>query len=118
MRHVPLFRYAALATLAAAACAGAQADEFYGGMYAHPLVGGASSRQDVRKATVESRGDLRRQSPRYDVERDYPPNLAVMGAAPAEPRTLTRDEVRRETMRAMRNGTIPKGEAIGYPYAR
>lgn len=117
MRHAPLLRFAALATLAAAGFATAHADEFYGGMYAQPLIG-SSSRQDVRKATLEDRGDLRRQSPRYAVERDYPPNLAVMGAGPSGPRTLTRDEVRRETLRAMRSGTIPQGEAIGYPYAR
>lgn len=114
MKHATLLT---LAALAAAAGATARADEFYGGMYAQPLVG-STSRQAVRQDTVQTRSALDRQSPHYDVERDYPPNLAVMGGPTAGPRDLTRDEVRRETMRAMREGTIPSGEAIGYPYWR
>ena len=100
--------------------ASVSADEFYGGMFARPLIGEAE-REDVRGSFMESRARRAEHLPRYHVERDYPlpygrrgapADTSVMGNAG---RALTREEVRADAIQAMREGRIPSGEALDYP---
>jgi hypothetical protein len=115
MKHALLVTVAAL-TLGASV----SADEFYGGMFARPLIGEAE-RADVRDSYLESRASRAEHLPRYHVERDYPQSYG-RSVAPADTtvmgnvgRGLTREEVRRDAIQAMREGRIPSGEALDYP---